>query len=171
MMPQRRRTVRVSVVPFHLHYTLSRRERLAVELHPWLPAIAGSLGFVVGAAYLAITVTPWLLLLLLLPVLLFRGLFGFLGEIVFRAARPVEVVVDETTLTVHSRGQRQVHSLDDIIQVFRSEDHNTWTVLHLDGLNLTIPATAITEEQLDYLKGFARRAAAARRAAQTEAGH
>ena len=48
------------VVPFHLHYTLSRRQRLATEIYPWLPAIAGSIGFVLGALYLATTVSPWL---------------------------------------------------------------------------------------------------------------
>jgi hypothetical protein len=159
------------MLPFHLHYTLSRRQRLAVELHPWLPAIAGSLGFVIGAAYLSLTVTPGFLLLLLLPVVVFRGLFGFVGELVLHSARPVEVIVDDETLEVVSRGQRQSHQLTGIIQVFRSEDRSTWTVLHLDGLILTIPTPAITAEQLDYLKGFARRAAEQRRAAQTEAGH
>ena len=50
--------------------------------------------------------------------------------------------------------------LDGIFQVFRAGD--TWTVLHLDGTVLTIPADAITAEQVDYLKSFARRSAAAR---------
>jgi len=156
---------------FHLHYTLSRRQRLAVELHPWLPAIAGSLGFVMGATYLTLTVSPGFLLLLLVPAVAFRGLFGFFGELILQPARPVAVFVDDTTLEVLSQGHRQAHPLDGIIQVYRSEDRSTWTVLHLDGLILTIPASAITEEQLDYLKGFARRAAAKRRALQTEAGH
>ena len=155
------------MVPFHLHYSLSRRQRLAVELYPWLPVIAGSLGFMSGIAFLSIAVSRWFLPGLLLPPIVYRGFFGFFGEIIFRARRPVEVFVDETAIEVFSRGRRQSHPLDGIIQVYRSEDGTSWTVLHLDGLILTIPAEAIAEEQLDYLKSFARRAAAERRAAQT----
>jgi hypothetical protein len=156
------------VAPFHLHYTLSRRQRLAVELYPWLPAIAGSLGFVLGVAFLAVAVSRWFLPMLLLPAVVFRGLFGFLAEIALRPGRPVEVFVDESAIEVLESGRQQAHPLDGVIQVFRSEDGTTWTVLHLDGLVLTVPAEAITAEQLDYLKSFARRAAARRAAAAHE---
>jgi hypothetical protein len=147
------------VVPFHLRYTLTRRQRLAVELFPWLPAIAGGLGFCFGAAFLVIAVSRWFLLLFLIPPVMYRGLFAFLFEIVFRAGRPVEVLVDESAYGVRMCGEERWHALDGIIQVFRSEGGTTWTVLHLDGSVLTVPASAITAEQLDYLKSFARRAA------------
>jgi hypothetical protein len=150
------------VTPFHLRYTLTRRQRLATELYPWLPAIAGALGFCLGAAFLSLAVSRWFLLLLLIPVVAYHGLFAFFCEIVFRAARPVEVVVDESELEVLTNGERWRCDLDGIIQVFRSEDATTWTVLHIDGLVLTVPASAISGEQLDYLKSFARRAAAHR---------
>jgi hypothetical protein len=155
------------VAPFHLHYTLSRRQRLAVEVYPWLPAIAGSLGFISGIVFLAIAVSRWFLPWLILPPIVYRGFFGFFAEIVFRAGQPVEVIVDADRYEVLARGRRQSHSLDGIIQVFRSEEGTSWTVLHMDGSVLTIPAEAITAEQIDYLKSFARRSAEERRAAQT----
>ena len=155
-------------VPFHLHYALTRRQRLAAELHPWLPAIAATLGFTVGVAYLSAVVSRWFLPLLLLPPVVYRGLFAFLFDLAVHARRAVEVVVGESELEVTTRGVRRRRPLDGVFQVFRSEDGSTWTVLHLDGSALTVPASAVTGEQLDYLKSFARRAAAERRAARTE---
>ena len=61
---------------------------------------------------------------------------------------------------MRSGGETKWLPLDGVFQVFRTGD--TWTVLHLDGTVLTIPADAITAEQVEYLKSFARRAAAAR---------
>jgi hypothetical protein len=148
------------VVPFHLHFTLSRRQRLAVELPPWLPAVAGTTGFGLGAAYAGLFASHWFLLLLLLPPVVYRGLFAFAFDIVFRGGRAVEVIADDAELDVRSAGVVRRLPLDGVFQVFRSGD--TWTVLHLDGSVLTIPAGAVTAEQIDYLRSFARRAAAAR---------
>jgi hypothetical protein len=154
------------VAPFHLHYTLSRRQRLATELYPWLPAIAGSIGFVIGALYLSTTVSRWFLIMLLLPVVAYRGLFAFAFDIAIHPRQAVEVLVDETQLEVLIDQKRRRLPLEGIIQVFRSEDGSAWTVLHLDGSVLSIPSEAISGEQLDYLKSFARRAAEERRALQ-----
>jgi hypothetical protein len=156
------------VVPFHISYSLSRRQRLAVELLPWLPAIAGTIGFSVGVAYLVLSVSAWFLFLLLLPVVAYRGLFAFLADIAFQARKPVDVLVDHSRLDITiDRVQRSL-SLDGIFQVCRSESGTTWTVLHLDRTVLTIPAEAITSEQLDFLKSFALRAAKERKAAEVD---
>lgn len=146
--------------PFHLRFALSRRQRLAVELMPWLPAVAGTLGFGLGAAYLALNASRWFLLLLLLPPIMYRGLFGFVFDLVVNGGRTVEVAATGDELEVRSAGVVRRLPLDGIFQVFRSGD--AWTVLHLDGSVITISANAITAEQVGYLKSFARRAAAAR---------
>ena len=146
--------------PFHLRFTLSRRQRLAVELPPWLPAVAGTIGFGLGALYAGLFASNWFLLLLILPPVMYRGLFAFAFDLVVRGGRAVEVVAGDTELEVRSAGLAQRLALAGIFQVYRSDD--TWTVLHLDGSVLTIPADAITSEQIEYLKSFARRAAAAR---------
>lgn len=148
--------------PFHLTFTLTRRQRLAVELPPWLPAVAATLGFGVGAAYAGVYASPWFLLLLALPPVVYRGLFLFAFDMVFRGGRAVEVVAAAADLEVRSAGEARRLPLSGVFQVFRAGD--TWTVLHLDGTVLTIPAGAITAEQVEYLRSFARKAAAARAA-------
>ena len=140
----------------HLEYTLSRRQRLAVELLPWLPAVAAALGFAVGAAFLSLNVSRWFLVMLLLPPVVYRGLFAFAFDIVFRGGRHVVVTESDGELEVRSRGETKYLPLDGVFQVFRTGA--VWTVLHLDGTTLTIPVSAITGEQVDYLKSFARRA-------------
>jgi hypothetical protein len=152
-------------LPFHLRYTLTRRQRLAVELYPWLPAIAGTIGFVIGALYLVVVVSSWFLLMLLLPVVAYRGLFAFVFDIAFRARQPVEVDVEDDRLGILIDGTHRWLALDGIFQVCRSETGATWTILHHDGTVLTIPADAIALDQLDYLKSFALRALRERKAA------
>lgn len=146
--------------PFRLEFVLSRRQRLSVELMPWLPALAATLGFAVGAAYLAVNASPWFLALLLLPALVYRGLFAFIFGLVFRGGLPVEVCVANGRLSVTAAGERRERSLAGIFQVFRSDD--VWTVLHLDGSVLTIPVGAISDEQIRYLRALAHRTAARR---------
>ena len=144
------------VSSFHLTFTLTRRQRLAVELPPWLPAIAATLGFViVGAAFLSLNVSRWFLIMLLLPPVVYRGLFIFAFDIVFRGGRPVELIADAVGLEVRSASEAKWLPLEGIFQVFRTGDG--WTVLHLDGTVLTIPADAVTAEQVDFLRAFAHR--------------
>ena len=148
------------MTPFHLTYTLTRRQRLAVEMVPWLPAVAASLGFAVGVAFLAVHVSGWFLPLLALPPVMYRSLVAFAFDIVVRGGRAVEVIADDAGLEVRTGGAAKWLPLDGVFQVFRSGD--SWTVLHLDGSVLTIPVEAITAEQVEYLRSFARRSAAAR---------
>jgi hypothetical protein len=148
------------MIPFHLKFTLSRRQRLVLDLPPWLPAVAATLGFSLGAAYAGIYASPWFLLLLLLPVLVYHGLFVFAFDIIVNGGRAVEIHADDFDMQVTSDGETKWLSLDGIFQVFRSDD--TWTVLHLDGTVITIPETAITMEQIGYLRIFAHRTLAAR---------
>jgi hypothetical protein len=145
--------------PFHLKFTLTRRQRLRVELPPWLPAIAATLGFGLGAAYAGLYASYWFLLLLLLPLIVYRGLFVFAFDLIVNGGRAVEIHVNDVDLEVISDETKRL-ALDGIFQVFRSDD--TWTVLHLDGTVLTIPENAITLEQISYLRIFAHRTLATR---------
>ena len=146
--------------PFRLTFALSRRQRLAVELMPWLPAIAATVGFGVGAAYLAASVSPWFLLMCAGPLLAYPGLFKFAFGLLFHSGPPIEVRVDGTSLEVTTSGECRKLTLDGIFQVFKSD--GVWTVLHLDGAVLTIPADATPDEHIAYLKSFARRTVTAR---------
>lgn len=150
------------MTPFTLEYTLTRRQRLRVELVPWLPAIAGTLGFSVGAAYLTYAASAWFLVLLALPVVMYRGLFLFALDLIVKGGRAVAVHVADNAVIVESAGQRRCLPLEGILQVFRSND--LWTVLHLDGTVLIIPDSAITAEQVAFLRVFAHRTIRAARA-------
>lgn len=151
-------------LPFRLRYGLSRRHRLAVELTPWLPAVGATIGFAVGVLFLGRVVSPLFYALLLLPVVLYRGLLAFLYDLLAHPLRPVDVLVEDDRLGVLVDGARRWLSLDGVIQVYKS-GRDAWTLLHLNGSVLTIPADAITREQVLFLQGFALRAARARWAA------
>jgi hypothetical protein len=154
------------VAPFHFRYFLSRRQRFATELLPWVPAITGSLGFTIGLAYLSVEVSAWFLILLVIPVILYRSLFPVLFDLAIHSQQLVEMSVDDSHLAVKTGKKRLLLPLSGIIQVFRTG--NAWTILHFNRSVLTIPADVVTEEQIDYLKSFARNAAAERKAAQLE---
>lgn len=145
-------------VPFRLSYGLTRRHRLAVELAPWLPALAASAGFGLGVVFLGRTVSPLFFPLLLLPVVLAPGLIRFLYDLLARPLRPVDVLVEHDRLGVLVGGGRRWLRLDGVIQVYKSGP-GAYTLLHLNGSVLTIPADAITREQVLFLQGFALRAA------------
>jgi hypothetical protein len=151
---------------FQLRYTLNRRQRIAGELLPWAPAIAGTLGFSLAVVVLSGEVSPAFLVLLFLPLLLYRGLFALLLNLAFRPCVSVEIVVDDTRLEMTSGQDRLVLPLEGIIQVFR--EGNTWTVLHIDRTMLSIPADVLADEQAEYLKSFARAAAARRKLARPD---
>lgn len=151
-------------LPFVVRYSLSRRQRLTYELFPWLPALAGTLGFGVGVAYLCWTVHSLFALLLLLPPLAYRGLFLFLWDVLRRSRVPVELYVDQSHLRWQMPPQApRTLPLEGIIQVCRTSDPTRWDILHRDGTVIPLPQNAVTPEQLDYLRAFALRAAAQRR--------
>jgi hypothetical protein len=143
-------TTEAAVAPFTLAFVLSRRQRLALELPPWLPAVAATVGFWIGAAYAGLYASSWFLFLLLLPVVVYRGLFALALDLAFRGGRAVELCVDGAEVRVASAGEVKALPLAGLFQVFRSGDA------------LTIPAGAITDEQVAYLRTFAHRNPATR---------
>jgi hypothetical protein len=161
-------------LPFVVHYSLTRRQRLAYELFPWLPALAGTLGFAFGAAYLCWAVHPVLGLFFLLPVVVYRGLFAFLWSLLRQSRLPVELQVDQSHLRWQMTAQPPHYlPVDGIIQVCRTNDPNMWNILHHNGMVIPVPQSALTAEQLAYLRQLALRAARQRRQQvnATAAGH
>ncbi len=148
------------MVPFTLTFALTRRQRLAVELMPWLPAVAGTLGFGTGAAYLCLWASPWFAFLLLIPLVVYRGLFAFLFDLAVRGGNRVHIVVDDSHIVATTHGHKTSLPLEGIFQVYREGD--MWSVLHLLGDVVTIPANAIDDAQIAYLRTFVRKLAAER---------
>ena len=149
------------MVPFHLHYNLSRRQRFAAEVYPWLPCLAACLGFTLGVVFLSFTVSRWFIPLLLLPPIVCRNFIALLFELAVHRTRPAQLIANDISLGVTIGREWWWLPLSGIIQVFRSGD--LWTVLHMHGPVLTIPAEAIDGDQIDYLRGFARQNAVERR--------
>ena len=149
-------------LPFRVCYTPTRRQRLAALLDGWPPCLAACLGFTLGVTFLSLVVSRWFAPLLVLPVVVTRRFFAGLVGVLRRPPGVVEVVVGAAELAVSAGGEPVRLPLDGVIQVARSGE-GAWAVYHLSGTVLTIPAGAITAEQLDYLKAAALRSAARRR--------
>ena len=141
---------------FHLHYELSRGQRLGPHLLPWAPCLGASLGFTLGIAFLAKVVSVWFLPFLILPAYVCRHFVALALGILVHPVEPVDLFVDEAFLELRAGGISIRFPLMGIVQVYKS-DGGTWTVLNRDNTAVTIPAAAITEEQLRYLKSFVRR--------------
>jgi hypothetical protein len=156
------------VVPFHLHYELTRRQRLAAQLQSWAPCLAACLGFTLGVAFLGSVVDRRFLLLLPLPVVVTRKFLVWLLDLARRPTCPVDVTVDEVGLGVRVGEVDAWLPLDGLIQVCKAD--GGWDVLHADGTVLTIPPAAIGDDQLDFLKAAARRSAERRRRPPEPAG-
>jgi len=148
-------------VPFHLRYDLTRRQRLAAQLQSWAPCLAACLGFTLGVSFLGSVVDRRFLLLLPLPVVVSRKFLLWLLDLLRHPACPVDVEVAADGLGVRVGDDSAWLPLDGVIQVCKSD--GGWDVIHAGGTVLTIPAAAITAEQLDFLKAAARRAAERRR--------
>lgn len=147
----------MSAAPFHLRYELSRAQRLGPHLLPWAPCLGTSLGFTLGVLFLGKVVSVWFLPLLVFPAVYCRRFFALALGILVHPVEPVDLFADETHLDLRAGGVSVRFALAGIVQVYKSEG-NTWTVLNRDNTAITIPAAAISEEQLRYLKSFVRRA-------------
>lgn len=143
------------MIPFRLQYSLGRRDRLAVEFTPQTPALAAALGFTCGIAYLGASVSSWFLVLLALPLVVCRRLIAFLADVAMVAERCEDILVEADRLGLLTPSGRVWLYLDGVIQVYRTG--RNWTLLHLNGSVLTIPAAAIRPEQVEFLKAFALR--------------
>lgn len=143
------------MTPFRLQYALGRHDRLAVEITPHTPALAAALGFTSGIAYLGASVSAWFFVLLILPLIVCRWLIAFLLDVATVAERREDVLVEADRLGLLTPTGRVWLYLDGVIQVYRNG--RNWTLLHLNGSVLTIPADAIRPEQVEFLKAFALR--------------
>jgi hypothetical protein len=150
----------MAAVPFRLHFTLTRRQRLGPHVLPWAPCLAASLGFTLGVIQIAAAHNPWLFALLVLPPVVCRRFLLLLVRVMAHPTEPVEITVDDAWLELRSDDATRRFPLVAVVQVFRAGE--AWTVLFADNAAVTIPAAAIAPGQLDHLKEFAWRSATRR---------
>ena len=144
-------------LPFHLHYELSRWQRLVPHLHIWaiyLPVLGGIL---LGCVYLALHGSPgWALLAALFWLWMSRGLFFGLVHVIRQPVQAMDIEVQENALGFGDGTEKWWIFLDGIIRIDQLHE-GLWTIQHYNGTVLHIPVGAITPEQLQHIRSMAER--------------
>ncbi len=146
-------------IPFHVEYSLSRSQRLVPHLRVWGPL--WPLFIILFLFVFVQTVVSLCTLsgfgaavygsLTLLVLVLCRGLFVGLIDVLLVPVHHMDVTVEDNAMSVLLGGERWHLFLDTIIdlQNFRKD---TWTVQFYNGCVVNISASAIQEDQLDHLR-------------------
>ncbi len=100
--------------------------------------------------YLAVSVSPWLALLILLPLFLVRGFIIGLVDVIFVGVRQMDVIVEENGLGFATKSDRLWISLDGIIRI-QKYSKDTWTIFHYNGTVINIPTAAIEDRYVQHM--------------------
>ena len=147
-------------IPFHLRYTLNRRQRLVPHLKIWgtlyVPfVVCLLLFFVVQAVITPFTQGIWAGLCfgaMAIGLFLFlRGLFVGVLDVLLVPLRQMDVIIEENAAAILMGGERWYLFLDGITDIRKFRD-DTWTIQHWNGCVLHIAAAAIADEQIDHLR-------------------
>ena len=150
----------MAVVPFELRYRLTRRQRLVPLLR--LLGVASSLYILALFTFFFVqtVVSIWTLdwpgiavfggLALGLFVLDGSLFFGLL-DVLMAPVRNVEIRVEENVLSFKTPHERWYLFLDGLTDI-KQFAGGIWTLRHWNGTVVHIPADAITEPQLGYLR-------------------
>jgi hypothetical protein len=147
-------------VPFHLQYTLNRRQRIVPHFRIWGVAssffILSLFTFFVFAAVLNVAKGrlsdgAFFALFALLVFLLLRGLFVGIIDVILTRQRMIDVLVEDNAAGILFGGERRWLFLDGIIEI-RKYRKDVWTLRHHNGAVLNIPVTKISEQQLHHIK-------------------
>ncbi len=147
-------------LPFQIQYTLSRSQRLAttVRTHwglPWTLFVLALFSFF----FVETVVSAWSLsgmgvavfgVLALFVLLLYRGLFVGLIDVLIVPVRRMDIMVDENAAAILIGTERWYLFLDGITDL--RLDRDTWTIQHWNGIVLHVPADAMSEDQIEHLK-------------------
>jgi hypothetical protein len=146
-------------VPFQLRYTLNRRQRIMPHLRIWGPmyvpfVVCLFLFFVVQAAVTPFTQGIWAGVFFGVLagglVLLLRGLFAGLLDVLLIPRRIMDVVIEENGAGILIGNERWYLFLDGITDI-RKFREDTWTIQHWNGVVLHVSAAAISKDQIAFL--------------------
>jgi uncharacterized protein YegJ (DUF2314 family) len=147
-------------IPFHLQYTLNRRQRLVPEfrrggLFLTLWVLVGFLVFSILAAVSLYSLSCMGVFLFgayaLIWFLTLRSLFVCLLDVLFVPVRRTHITVRENAAEIQSGSKYWTLFLDGIYELCKYRD-DTWTIRHTNGLIPNIPASAIQEDQIAYIR-------------------
>ncbi len=145
-------------LPFQLRYTLSRSQRLIPHLRIWGvgygPFVVIVLGFFCVQLGMAIAAWDWkgaavFGALSVAVVLLCRGFFVGLLDVLLIRKREMDILVEEETAGIMMGGERWYIHLDGVTDI-RKYRADTWTIRHFNGTVLNVPVWAISDEQLAH---------------------
>ncbi len=139
----------------HIEYDLSRRQRLVAHVGVWAPYLGGLVliggGGTALFVSLAVSVSPWLGLLILLPLWLVRGFIIGLVNVIFVGIHHMDVIVEENGLGYATESERLWIFLDGIIRI-QKYSKDTWTIIHHNGTVVSIPTAAIEERYVEHMR-------------------
>jgi hypothetical protein len=147
-------------VPFELEYELSRRQRLALLRHDWgvvfAPFAVAVLTFFCVQTVVSAASVGWPGLavfggLALGMFGLHHGLFIGLLDVLLVPARRINVRVEQNGLGLLIGGERWWLFLDGLTRI-EQDIPGVWTLRHWNGWVVYVPADAITDAQLAYLR-------------------
>jgi hypothetical protein len=152
-------------IPFHLRYTLSRSQRLVTTVRtywgvPWTLFVLVLFSFfffetVVSACSLSGLGLAVFGGLALFVLLVYRGLFVGLIDVLLVPVRRMDIMVEENAAGILIGTERWYLFLDGITDLRKYRD--TWTIQHWNGIVLHVPADAISEDQIGHLKAAMQR--------------
>jgi hypothetical protein len=153
-------------VPFQLQYTLSRSQRLIPHLGTW--GLLGCWGLANLALLLLILgffctmIAAWAIdgnwresagfaIFAVGLLFLFQGLFRGLLDVIRVPARPMDILFQENAAGILIGDERWWLFLDGItsIEQYRND---VWTIRHWNGSVLNIPTSAITDDQMQWIR-------------------
>ena len=151
-----------SVMPFescHVEYGLTRRQRLMAHLGVWTPFLMMNglmaVGGLVAIIVLEASVSPWLALILIIPLWLGRRFIAGIFQMILVHVHHIDVIIDENDLRYETKGGGWIFgggiNLDAIVQIDKYS-RDTWTLLASNGLVISIPVDAIESHYIDHIR-------------------
>lgn len=140
-------------IPFQLQYVLTRHQRILPHLRIWLQHLPVVVGALLVGVFLVV-VKWWLFPVLLLGLWLFRGFWIGVLDIVIHPTEKMDIIIEQNGLGFMRGGHRWWLFLDGMTRVeqFCSD---TWTFCHHNGHVINVPASVITEDQVDFIRSAA----------------
>ena len=141
----------------HIKYDLSRKQRLTAHLGLWGPYFGGVIlmfGVLILAIALSFSVSPWCLLLSIIPWLVVGGFMRGLLNVILVPVQRMDIIIDETGFGFMSRGQRFWNFLDGIISI-KKYNKDVWTIVHHNGTVFNIPVGMIEQRCIDHMQSMA----------------
>jgi hypothetical protein len=152
-------------IPFHLRYTLSRSQRLVTTVRTYWGVLWTLFVLVLFSFFCVETVVSAGSLsgmglavfggLALFVLLVYRGLFIGLIDVLLVPVRRMDIMVEENAAGILIGTERWYLFLDGITDLRKYRD--TWTIEHWNGIVLHVPADAISEDQIGHLKSAMQR--------------